>query len=282
MRKLRYLLLIITLVFIGILNVKAIDASEKIYDFANVLTPEQKEILKEEIDKYIENYNIDMALVTVKYHNYLSSQDYADAIHDELIRNGFGIGSNDDSIVCIIDFNTNLHKNLGLQISTNGNAIIMYDDVRIDKILDSMVDVFNSDKTDYTGMFTTFINRSSYYASLGIPKSNKNVKIDVNGKPYVERPFPWMQISIISLIVSSVTVLILIKRNKMVHKATNADLYINKETINITNRKDQFLTTATTRVRISSSSSSGGGRAGGSSFHSSGGGGFHGGGGRSL
>jgi uncharacterized protein len=67
----------------------------------------------------------------------------------------------------------------------------------------------------------------------------------------------------------------------MVHKATNADLYINKESINITNRKDQFITTATTRVRITSSSSSGGGHAGGSSFHSSGGG-FHGGGGRSL
>ena len=277
MRRLKYLLLIITLVFIGMLNVKAIDTSEKVYDFANVLTPEQKENLKARIDTFIETYNLDMAIVTVRYHDYSSTEKYADDLHDKLIEDGFGI----DSIICILDFNINLHKNVGVQISTNGNSIVMYDDARIEKIIDEIADAYYRNRTDYYNMFNAFIDRSSYYANLGIPESNRHVKIDKNGRPYIERPFPWMQISIISIIVSSVTVLILIKRNKMIHKATNADLYLNKETINITNRKDQFLTTATTRVRISSDSSSGGGRAGGSSFHSSGGG-FHGGGGRSL
>ena len=279
MRKLKNIIIVFLLMFIGI-NVAALDASEKIYDYANVLTPGQKESLKEEINKYIDTYNIDMALVTVRYHNYLSTEEYADAIHDELIKNGFGIGEHDDSIVCILDFNTNLHKNMGLQISTNGNAIIMYDDIRIDEILDSMENAFNNDKSNYTGIFKAFIDKSSYYSSLGIPKSNKNVKIGDNGIPYVERPFPWAQIIIFSIIISTTIVIILILRNRMIHKATNADLYLNKESISITNRKDQFLTTSTTRVRITSSSS-GRGHAGGSSFHSSGGG-FHGGGGRSL
>ena len=279
MRKIKYIVIICLLLLIGI-SVKALDASEKIYDYANVLTPEQKESLKDEINIYKETYNIDMALVTVKYHNYLSTEKYADAIHDELIKNGFGIGEYDDSILCVLDFNTNLHKNIGLQISTNGNAIIMYDNTRINRILDSMENVFNNDKTNYIGIFKAFIDKSSYYAGLGIPKSNKNVKINEYGKPYMEMPFPWAQITIFSIIISTTIVIVLILRNKMVHKATNADLYLNKESISITNRKDQFLTTSTTRVRITSSSS-GGGRAGGSSFHSSGGG-FHGGGGRSL
>lgn len=274
MKKIKYLLLIFTLIFIGILNVKAIDTSDKVYDFANVLTPTEKEQLKELIDEYIKDYNMDMAVVTVRYHDYKSTMEYADSFYDI---NHFGIGDTEDGLICVIDFSTG-HDDFW--ISTKGNAIIMYDDARINSILDAMDVVYYRNKTDYYNMFKAFIDKSTYYASYGIPKSNQHVKLDINGRPYMERPFPWMGISIISLIVSSVTVLVLIKRNKMVHKATNADLYLDKETVNITNRKDQFITTATTRVRISSSSTSGGGHAGGSSFHSSGGG-FHGGGGRS-
>ena len=272
MRKLKYLILVLTLTFIGILNIRAIDIDEKVYDYANVLTPTEKEELKEKIDTYIKKYNMDMAVITVKYHNYPSTEKYADAIHDELIANGFGTGEHNDSIICIIDLNTDLHNVLGFQISTNGNGIVLYDDYRIERILDEMDVVFYRNESDYYNMFNAFIDKSSEYASAGIPSSNKHVKIDKNGMPYVERPFPWGTITTISLITSTIIVVVLISRNKMVHKATNADLYIDKDTVNITNRKDQFLTTATTRVRISSDSSSGGGgRAGGSSFHSSGG-----------
>lgn len=266
-------LLLVTL-FICVMSVSAIDTSEKVYDFANVLTPQDKEELKEAIDEYIETYNMDMAVVTVKYHDYSSTMVYADTFYDT---NGFGIGSTEDGLVCVIDFSTG-HDDFW--ISTKGNAIIMYDDARINKILDAMDDIYYKNKTDYKNMFKAFVDKSSYYAGLGIPKSNKNVKLNSEGMPYVERPFPWKGITILSIIVSSIVVLVLIKKNKMVHKATNADQYIDKNSINITNRNDQFLTTATSRVRITSSSSSGGGHAGGSSFHSSGGG-FHGGGGRS-
>ena len=282
MRRLRLLLLLLIISFIGILNVKAVDTSEKVYDFANVLTTEEKEALKEKIDEYIEKYNMDMAVVTVRYHDYNNTEAYADALHDSLIEAGFGIGEHNDSIICILDFNEKLHKNVGVQISTNGNALIIYDNYRIEKIIDEIANTYYADRTNFVGMFEAFINKSSYYASLGIPDSNKNVKIDENGKPYTEKPFPWSTISIASLIVSFIIVLIFILRNKMVHKAKNADEYINKDSINITNRVDQFVTTNTTRVRISSSSSGGGrGHVGGTSFHSSGGG-YHGGGGRSL
>ena len=275
MRKLRLLLLLLIVSFIGILNVKAVDTSEKVYDFANVLTTEEKELLKEKIDKYIETYNMDMAVVTVRYHNYSSTMAYADAFYDT---NGFGIGSKKDGLVCVIDFSTG-HDDFW--ISTTGEAIRMYDDARIDRILDAMDDVYYRDKTDYYNMFVSFIEKSSYYASLGIPKSNENVRIDDYCMPYEIKPFPWFKISIASLITSTIIVLVLIFRNKMVHKAKNADEYIDKGSINITNRVDQFVTTNTTRVRVSSpSSGGGGGHAGGSSFHSSGGG-FHGGGGRS-
>ena len=277
MKYLKLLLLTLIISIIGILNVKAIDTSEKVYDFANVLTPEQKELLKEKIDKYIETYNMDMAVVTVKYHNYSSTMQYADDFYDV---NHFGIGATEDGLVCVIDFSTG-HDDFW--ISTKGNAIIMYDDARINSILDAMDAVYYRDKTDYYNMFNAFIDKSSSYAALGIPKSNKNVRLNNYGMPYEERPFPWSGITILSLIISTIAIVILISKNKMIHKATNADNYIDKNSINITKRVDQFLTTHTSRVRISTPSSSGGhghGHAGGSSFHSSGGG-FHGGGGRS-
>ena len=280
MRKLRLLLILLIISFIGIINVKAVDTSEKVYDFANVLTTEEEELLKEKINKYIEDYNMDMAVVTVRYHNYNTTEKYADEIYDT---NEFGIGDTEDGLVCVIDFSKG--KTFYEHISTKGNAIIMYDDYRIERILDAIDYAWEKDNTDYYSMFDAFIDKSSYYASLGIPDSNKHVKLDDNGMPYedIEIPFPWAGISTTSLIISTVIVLILIFRNKMVHKAKNADAYIDNSSINITNRVDQFVTTNTTRVRVSSSSSGGGGgggHAGGSSFHSSSGG-FHGGGGRS-
>ncbi len=69
--------------------------------------------------------------------------------------------------------------------------------------------------------------------------------------------------------------LILVKKNKMVIKATEAENYLDQSSVNITNKQDQFLTTHTTSYTVSSSSGGGGagshsGSSGGG--HSSGGG----------
>ena len=68
-------------------------------------------------------------------------------------------------------------------------------------------------------------------------------------------------------------------RNKMIKRASNANLYLDKSSLNITSRNDAFLTTHTTSVPLSSSS---GGSGHGSSTHSSSSGSSHGGGGRSF
>ena len=65
--------------------------------------------------------------------------------------------------------------------------------------------------------------------------------------------------------------LILIKKNKMVKKQYQAEQYLSKESINITNRKDIFIRSHTTSYTESSSSGSGGG----SSSHSGSSGGGH-------
>ena len=62
---------------------------------------------------------------------------------------------------------------------------------------------------------------------------------------------------------------ILVKKNKMVMKATTAENYLDNSSIHLTKKEDQFISTHTTK-HVNSSSSGGGG--GGSHIGSSGGG----------
>ena len=84
---------------------------------------------------------------------------------------------------------------------------------------------------------------------------------------------PWSLSSIISIVITAIIMLVLIRKNKMVMKATQAGEYLNKKSINISNRKDVFLHSHTSSYTVSSDSGGGGG--GGHSSHSGSSGGGH-------
>lgn len=270
MKKIK-ILFIFTLIFFGINKVSAFDTTQKVYDYADVLTSNEEQELKELANEYIDKYDMDMVMVTVKYHNKSTTKIYAQDFYDY---NGFGIGSTYDGILFVIDFTFGYRD---IYMLTTGNSIIMYDDARINNILDSVANVSDS---NYYNWFKTFVNKSNYYASLGKPSSNSHVHLDSKGDPYV---IPWGWIIIISLIIPTVVLIIFINKNKMIKKSTNANLYIKDGSVNITTKNDKFITTHTTSYRINtSSSSSGGSRIGGSSISRGSSGRSHGGGGRRL
>jgi len=259
MKNIKYIL-ILFLMFIGTCNIYAVDTSDKVYDYAQVLTPTQEKELKNAIDLFIANHNMDMALVTVKYHEKSNTMNYADDFYDY---NGFGIGTNYDGVIFVIDFTFGYTD---IWMSTSGKAIDIYTDSRIDRILDSVA----YDKDDgYYEMFNTFINECDYYAKQGIPSY---------GEYTTNSSYNWGKMIIWSLIIPTVIIVILVLRNKMVKPATNAGEYLVKNSVVINKRNDRFITTHTTSVRINDSSSSGGG----SSTHRSSSGRSHGGGGRRL
>lgn len=259
-------ILILNILFIT--NVNALDTSLKIYDYSDKLTDNEEELLKEKIDEFIDNYNMDMVLVTVDEHDSYSTEEYADDFYDY---NHFGLGKYHDGVILVVDNNFTKEN---LWMSTTGEAIRMYDDKRIDKILDVIYDDY-----DYYELFNDFIDECSHYASLGIPASNKNTYINSNGKLAYIRHFPYFIAIGVSALVSTIVLLILMKMNKMVKKATEANTYMDKNNIKITERNDRFITTNTTSIRINTSSGSGG--VGGSSTHTGSSGISHGGGGRS-
>ena len=261
MKNIKYIVLLF-LIFVGFNNVKAFDTNAKVYDYAQVLTTKEEQNLRKNINLYIANHNMDMAIVTVKHHEKLNTMSYADDFYDY---NGFGIGTNYDGVILVLDFT--FWQNGELWMSTTGKAIDMYNDYRIDSILDSVVANKNR---GYFEMFNAFINKANYFAKEGIP---------TNDNTFVETEFAWKILLIFSLAIPSIVILVLVLKNKMVKKSTIASIYLLKDSVIVNKRSDNFVTTHTTSVRINDSSSSSGGR---SSTHRSSSGRSHGGGGRRL
>lgn len=274
MKKLSYLLISIFLSLVFISNsyaVESVDSSLKIYDYGELLTDEQEVKIKSKIDDYIAKYNLDMVIVTKKNY-YGNLKAYGQDFYDY---NDFGKGKTHDGILLVLNVD-----NYGpiAEIVTTGEGIRMYDDARIDSILTSMS---NSKYSGNAAIVEAFVDKSDYYASLGIPASNKNTYIDENGDYHVRRTYPAFALIFTSAVVATIVLLVMVHKNKMIKKAITAHNYLDYNSIAITMRNDQFIHTHTTKTNISSNSGGHSGR-GGSSISRGSSGRSHGGGGRRL
>lgn len=253
-----------------ILKTPKVNEEEKIYDFAELLTQEEENTLYTEINNYISNTNLDMAVVTIDDNNKTSPRNYADDFYHY---NYFGKGTTHDGLLFLIDMD-----NREMWISTNGEAIIMYDDNRLDRILDKTYDKIS--QKDYDGCVSEFIDEATNYYNNGIPSSNKDAYINDKGDYiYNSNKSPISIFTfIIPLIISIIIVLIMKGRHKTIRKATTAALYMKEKEITI--KEDTFLTSHTDKVYDPPSDSSG--SSGGSSTHRSSSGRSSGGRGRSF
>lgn len=220
-----------------------VDASEKVYDFADLLTETEEEEIYNRIIKFIDKSNIDMVVVTIDENNKSSSMVYADDFYDY---NDFGIGDKKDGILFLIDMD-----NRNMWISTTGSAIRKYSDEKIDSILDATYNKISNQ--DYYGCILEFIDNST-------------------------SKFPIGAILSVSLVGTVIFVIIGCFKHRTIRKAVQAKQYLNKDSFKLTENEERFITTHTTKVYDPPSSSGGGG----SSSHSSSSGSSHGGGGRSF
>lgn len=236
----------------NILTTPAIDATEKVYDFADLFTDEEEQQLYTKITNYINEYNLDLAVVTIDENN-KTPREYADDFYDYNDFNQQG------GILFLIDMD-----NRKIYMSTTGQAIKMYNDYRINTALDEVY-TYMSDEEYYEGT-SSYIDKISNYAKEGIPTSNKEEKSLTSSI--------FMSL-LIGLIGTAVIMAILIFKNKMVRKATTAREYLNKNSIKIQNMGEILISSNTTKHEIDHSSS-------GSSTHTGSSGSSHGGGGHSF
>lgn len=227
-----------------------VDEQEKIYDFANLFTESEEKKLYEHAQQFIEETELDIVIVTIDENNKSTAMAYADDFYDY---NNFGIGNENSGILFLIDMD-----NRKMWISTTGNAISIYTNSRINSILDNCEVPIKSEK--YFETADTFITSAKTEYTL-------------------HKTTGWIVGFIIAAVISAIvpTIFCLIKKlkHKTVAAATNADCYLEKDSIKYIDKKDIFIRTYTSRTVRQSSSSSGRGHSGSSGVR-------HGGGGRSF
>ena len=259
----------------NVLNTQYVDASKKIYDYADILTPEEEATLLPKIKAFIELTGMDMVILTdsFKYSHDSENETYAVDFYDY---NDFGI--NDQNYSGVILFRNDNPEDRYYNVYTFGMAQLYYSYARCENMLD---DIYSSMVSkEYLDAFTKFIDNFTIYYHMG--KATTDYYVDDMG--YVQKIPPTFNLKsnlvmsiFAGIIVSIIALVIMVKKNKMVKKATEAGDYLDKSSIQYNVKQDIMTGSITTHHRISSDS----GGSGGGGFHSSGGssGGGHGGGG---
>ena len=260
----------------NVLKTKLVNSDEKIYDFSEVLTDEEISNLKKLSEEFTKKTNMDIIILidNLEYSIDTQNEDYAADFYDY---NDFGLNL-DKNYSGLLLFRNTYEQDPYYDIYTFGKAQLYFDYNRLNTTLDNIYDNIHSGA--YNAGFSQFINEMSNYYDKGIPTTMENYTLDENGflkQLPAKYKAPIGIAFIISIVVTFIIIMILIKKNKMVAKATRAEEYLNKDSVNITNKVDQFISSHTTHYTTSSSSGSSGGgfsSSGGSSGggHSSGGG----------
>lgn len=259
----------------NVLNTPFVDASEKIYDFADILTDHEEQQLYYNFLMIKQKTGMDVVFLSDKFSYYDDDENetYATDFYDY---NDFGISSEYyDGIILFRNANP---ADPYYAIYSFGEAQFYYDNERIDRILDDMYASFSTQ--NYSNGLNIFCNRIIEYYEMGIPSKYENSYLDEDGMIVFKEvyKFPWLTATIVALIGTTILIGFYVKRNKMVRKASKASEYLNKNSVAILTRMDKFIRTHTSSYTVSSSSGSSGSYGGGGSSRGSSGGGHSGGG----
>lgn len=245
----------------NVLLTPSVNANEKIYDFAELLTEEEEKQLYDKVKEFIANTNLDLAIVTINSNVKDSTQEYADDFYDY---NDFSI----DGLAFVIDM-----QNRIFYISTAGKAMLYYDDYRIEYILSALdQEMYNH---EYFNACNTLISQLTEYYDSGF-SDNADKYVIVGTQIY--RKTPYLLLSIIAVVSATIGTLILALRNKKVKLASNSNDYFDNKAFEITKDTKELISSNTSRIYIPPTDSGGGGSSGGG-FHSGSSGASHGGGG---
>ncbi len=246
---------------------KYVDASEKIYDFSDVLTDDEEAEIKEYVDKFISVTKMDLVILfdSVPYTYDERNAEYAVDFYDY---NNFGIDY--DSYSGVILFRNTYDMDPYYGIYNTGIAQQYFPEERYDATLDKIYNYFVN--RNYVRGIKLFIDDFINYYELGIPDDYKDSYLDENGFLIVPNRFnpPIAVAAIISLAVTGITMGVLVSKNKMVKKLNNANDYIDANSMKYEHKESHLVSSNTVRHYHPPHESSGGGSFGGSS-HSFGG-----------
>lgn len=278
--------LLLCLCLLPVCMVQAVNVPElpRVVDEAGLLSSSEIESLSSAIDGIIEEYQMDVVILTVDSLRYKSAQDYADDYYDD---NGYGAGSNYSGVLLLISM-----EDRDWWISTCGDAIYAITDYGIESLFSEMsfylsVDMFYEAFRAYLDAlpeyFRAYRNGNPIDGNIGFydgpgsysPGTSEEVVYYHDSESSIIGNF------FISLLIGLVAALItiLIMRGSMNTKRAqhSAADYFKQGSFHLRVHRDLFLYSNVTKTaRPKNNGSSGGG---GSRTHSSSSGRSHGGGG---
>jgi uncharacterized protein len=256
-------------VFAGFITANA--ENLKVNDYANLFTEDEIQRLTLSIEEIINKHNIDVVIVTTNDVEGKTSRDYADDFYDY---NGYGLDELNSGLLFLINM-----EDREVYISTCGYVIDYFTDARIDSILDLVYEDLSKGK--YYDSAKKFLDNVDYYMVKG--KSNNQYRIDENGN-IIKSPMTKREkinriiISLfISIFAAAISCLIVVLRYKKTKQVSN-ESYVDKKSIFFTVKRDEFVSSHISKVKINKDNNGGGG----SSIHQSSSGTSHGGGGRGF
>jgi uncharacterized membrane protein YgcG len=225
--------------------------TERVFDYADKLTDEEEDKLRELIAEKEQEIGCDIILVTINdasVNSDYAMMNYADDFYDS---NKFGFEKAWGSGALYLDNWANGY----CWFSTSGKVENHYSSWEIDDLIDSVCATVNYDQY---GAYKTYVN------SLAATMSGKS-----------SSHIPMGYILLAALVATVIYVLVGIVNNKG-KKTTNAHTYVPGGNAVFNDKRDVFVSKHTTHRQISSGGSGGGG---GGGHHVSSGGHSHGGGG---
>ncbi len=286
MRKI--ICLIICFLLIPASMVLALNAASlpRVVDNAGLLTEQQAHELQGAIDSLIDEYHMDIVILSLDSLNGKTSQSYADDYYDE---NGYGYGSDCSGLLLLV---SKLDRELC--ISTTGQAIDLFTDHSIDNILTEISEYLSVN--NYYAAFHCFLDilpaylgnsDDRYYNDAATDMDTSSEHWGSNSRENQPNIATNLLISIVIGLGGGLVAIILMRAQMNTKRPQHhAGDYLKEGSFSIHERSDLFLYSNVSKVpRPKDNEGSSGGRirgSGGTSVHRSSSGRTHGGGSRKF
>lgn len=252
-----------------------VDASEKIYDFSDILTDAEEKELYDIIVPMIEKYKMDIVIVTynLPYTRDSQNSEFASDFYDF---NDFGLQY--EKYDGVVLFRNTYSADPYFDMFSFGDAQLKFYDTRMSNILDHIYpDLKNHNYL--TGFKKWLRDIDRYYDEGDLDGYYVDDMGYLQKEKFVYKPLQFITgTGILSAIITFIFIFVNVRKNKMVRLATKAAEYLDKSSFKLLESNDRLVHSHVTSYTESSSSSGGGG--GHSSFGGHSGGGFSSGGGR--
>lgn len=177
----------------AILSTPAVDATEKIYDFADLLTDTEESTLYKSVKHFTDSTKIEYVIVTISKNNKASSKDYTKDFYNY---NDFS----NDGIILLID-----RDKKGIYMTTNGRAVELFPDSRMEPILKNVFNLTKEKKFyEACKSFTTSI---SEFVQIGVAENGEElVKVGKDGSVKVSKNYHFVVIAGFALVGTAIII----------------------------------------------------------------------------